>query len=263
MATYQCPKGHSSSDPDYCSECGALIGLSAVASAVPIAAAPAPASGASATSATFCPDCMTPRTPGARFCEVCRYDFEAGVGHQSASTAASAPSTSAPTAQPTVMKDAATTPSDVATPSSASAAPAVASVTTSTADSLSPIIVTSRLNVVVIADPSLAEDEETRQKCPQNEPELIFPLDLDENLLGRRSDNKKIYPEIDISDPGISHRHLKFIKQSDGTFAVLELGSANGTTLNGATLKPGLITPVKAGDEMIIGMWTRLQIRSR
>ena len=33
MATYQCPKGHISTDPDYCSECGALIGQSTVSRA--------------------------------------------------------------------------------------------------------------------------------------------------------------------------------------------------------------------------------------
>src|SRR5262245_23035371 len=76
MATYTCPKGHQSTDPDYCSECGALIGPSMVAGATPAGSAPAPGPAA-------CPDCGTPRTPGARFCEVCRHDFEAGAssGH--------------------------------------------------------------------------------------------------------------------------------------------------------------------------------------
>jgi hypothetical protein len=120
-----------------------------------------------------------------------------------------------------------------------------------------------RLNVVVVTDPSLAEDEEMRKKCPPDAPELVFPLDLDETLVGRRSDGKKIFPEIDLDDPGVSHRQLKLLRQPDGGFAALELGSANGTTLNGVALKPGLITPVSAGDELIVGMWTRLQLRPR
>jgi pSer/pThr/pTyr-binding forkhead associated (FHA) protein len=122
---------------------------------------------------------------------------------------------------------------------------------------------TLRLNVVVVTDPSLVEDEEERKQCPQNAPELIFPLDLDENLVGRRSDAKNIFPEIDLGDPGVSHRHLKFLKQPDGSFAALDLNSKNGTTLNGATLKPGLATPVRAGDELLVGSWTRLQLRRR
>jgi hypothetical protein len=120
-----------------------------------------------------------------------------------------------------------------------------------------------RLNVVVVTDPSLAEDEEVRKQCPPNAPELVFPLDLEETLVGRRSDAKKIFPEVDIDDPGVSHRQLKLLRQPDGGFAALELGSANGTTLNGVTLKPGLLTPVAAGDELIVGLWTRLRLRPR
>jgi len=120
-----------------------------------------------------------------------------------------------------------------------------------------------RLNVVVITDPSLVEAEEERKQCPQDAPELVFPLDLDENLVGRRSDAMKVYPEIDLSDPGVSHRHLKLLRQPDGSFSALELGSKNGTTLNGVALKPGLVTPLAAGDELLIGTWTRLQLRRR
>jgi hypothetical protein len=120
-----------------------------------------------------------------------------------------------------------------------------------------------RLNVVVVTDPSLVEDEEMRKKCPPNAPELVFPLDLDETLIGRRLDAKKVFPEIDLDDPAVSHRQLKLLRQSDGSFAALELGSVNGTRLNGVELKPGLITPLVAGDELIVGMWTRLQLRPR
>ncbi len=255
MATYTCPKGHTSTDPDYCSECGALIGQSAV-SGTTSGASPATAS-AGATGADVCPDCMTPRTPGARFCEVCRYDFTAGTsGVQpapapAAQVAQSAPAADAAPAHPTGSAPAAT---------GATAAAQVTPASPAAADSATPA---QRLNVVVITDPSLVEDEEERKQCPQNAPELVFPLDLAENLVGRRSDNGGIYPEVDIRDPGVSHRHLKFIRQADGSFAVLELGSKNGTRLNGVELKPGLLTPIAAGDELLIGSWTRLQIRSR
>jgi pSer/pThr/pTyr-binding forkhead associated (FHA) protein len=148
-------------------------------------------------------------------------------------------------------------PAVAATP--AQAAPADTATTGSTSVSAP----AQRLNVVVITDPSLVEDEEQRKQCPQGEPTLIFPLDLDENLVGRRSDAKKIYPEIDIRDPGVSHRHLKIERQADGSFVALELGSANGTTLNGTALKPGLPTPIAVGDELLVGLWTRLRIQSR
>jgi pSer/pThr/pTyr-binding forkhead associated (FHA) protein len=79
----------------------------------------------------------------------------------------------------------------------------------------------------------------------------------------RLSSTRKIFPEIDIRDPGVSHRHLKIVRQADGSFVALELGSANGTTLNGAALKPGLPTPIAAGDELLVGLWTRLRIQGR
>jgi len=145
----------------------------------------------------------------------------------------------------------------------ATATPVAASGGTAIADNTLASTPAQRLNIVVITDPSLVEDEEQRKQCPQGAPDLIFPLDLDENLVGRRSDDKKIYPEIDIRDPGVSHRQLKILKQADGSYVALELGSANGTTLNGATLKPGLPTPIGVGDELIIGLWTRLRIQGR
>ncbi|HEX3876394.1 MAG TPA: FHA domain-containing protein [Bryobacteraceae bacterium] len=68
MPTYACPKGHQSSESDFCSECGAKI------TAEPIALA---ADGARADSSQTCPDCgaARPRDSGI-FCEVCGYNFE-------------------------------------------------------------------------------------------------------------------------------------------------------------------------------------------
>ncbi|HKD76261.1 MAG TPA: FHA domain-containing protein [Ktedonobacterales bacterium] len=256
MATYQCPKGHASTDPDYCSECGALIGQSAVPTATAAPVTSAPSSGAD-----VCPDCMTPRTPGARFCEVCRYDFTAGTSgvHASPPPAAPvAPQAPAATPPPPVASAA-----PVSAASSAAPPAQAATANTPIAGSTPAPAPAQRLNVVVITDPSLVEDEEERNQCPQNAPELVFPLDLEENLVGRRSDDRGIYPEVDINDPGVSHRHLKFIRQADGSFVVLEMGSKNGTILNGAELKPGLPTPIAVGDELLVGSWTRLQIRGR
>ena len=250
MATYPCPKGHASTDPDYCSECGALISQASAPKAPPAIVA-------ATAGAEVCPDCMTPRVPGARFCEVCRHEFAASPP----AVAASAPVPAAAASAAVAVASAAPPPVVASTPAAASAPPPSGAPVPNAAAPLS--VPAPRLNVVVIADPTLAETEEQRAQCPQGQPELIFPLDLEENLVGRRSDAKKIYPEIDISDPGISHRHLKFVRQPEGGFTVLELGSANGTTMNGVELRPGLVTPIAAGDELLIGMWTRLRIRSR
>ena len=262
MATYQCPRGHSSSTPDYCSECGSFIGPSIVSIATSVTSA-------LSSGAEVCPDCLTPRTPGSRFCEVCRYDFIAGTPGVPVPTVLGKPIVQIPPAP--VAPVGANFPT-VATPPLVPSAPVTSGVVMPAQTSAArvptddnPAVTTPHpgLNAVVITDPSLVENEEERRQCPLNAPELIFPLDLEENLVGRRSENKKIYPEVDISDPGVSHRHLMLIQQADGSFTVLELGSANGTILNGVVLTPGTTTPIAVGDEMLIGLWTRLQIRSR
>ncbi len=70
MDTYLCPKGHQSTEPDYCSECGAK--MQAAASSTPAPATPA-------AGAEHCPDCGTPRDPDIAFCEICGYNFVTGA----------------------------------------------------------------------------------------------------------------------------------------------------------------------------------------
>lgn len=251
MSAYPCPKGHPSTDPDYCSECGARIGASTVVGLATTSAVPAP-------SAEVCPDCSTPRTPGARYCEVCRYDFEQGSPSGQAAPSVAAVVGQADPVAPAVVEQAPV--ASLAGGAFASGSPGV-DVTPPSGEALP--TTAPRLNIVVTVDPSLAEDDDMRKQCPTDTPDLVFPLDLDENLVGRRSDDRKIFPEISVNDPGVSHRQLKILRQPDGSFAVLELGSANGTSLNGVALKAGLLTPLAAGDELTLGMWTRLKVRRR
>ena len=264
---YSCPKGHASTEADYCSECGALIGPSTLAATAP-----------TAPSQDICPDCGTPRNGGNRFCEVCRYDFQGR-----ASFATTAPTLTpvpapepvpAPASAPVPTPDPALAPAPVPAPAptpvpapaptpAPAPAPAPPAPRAPVLDAAPAFLAAHRLNVEIIVDPSLAQDPEHAAKCPRDAPKRIFPLDLDENLVGRRSDGKGIFPEVDLQDPGTSHRHLKLLRQPNGGFSALELGSANGTTLNSAELVPGVLTPVQAGDELIVGIWTRLRITQR
>ena len=69
MNTYSCPKGHVSTESDFCSECGAKIAGATVA----LPSSPA------ATGAPLCPDCKAERLDsGIVFCEVCGYNFSTG-----------------------------------------------------------------------------------------------------------------------------------------------------------------------------------------
>lgn len=247
---YKCPKGHISTDPDYCSECGAKIGPPAAS----ISGSKAAANTQPKQAEEICPDCGTPRTPNARFCEVCRHDFFQGKSDASENKAAVSQNVPADK-PPEAGEKEETSPADKPEAAQISSSP-----NTVQKDD---IIIAQKLNIVISVDKDrLAQNTDVSNIKPDSA-DRIFPLDLDENLVGRRSVKKNIYPEIEINDPGVSHRHLKFIKQPDGTFAVLELGSANGTEYNGTQLEPGIAAAIKAGDIFAIGLWTALKVVAR
>ena len=72
------------------------------------------------------------------------------------------------------------------------------------------------LEVVAVVDPSLYVDPDPSMVLPMDEPPRTFPLDLAENLIGRRSDKRDIHPEVPLTDPGVSHRHAKLLREPDG-----------------------------------------------
>jgi hypothetical protein len=248
--TYQCPKGHQSTDSDYCSECGALIGQSNISKVEQVQDS---LLNKASVSGEICPDCGTPRDFDARFCEVCRHDFlnnKTGVAEAIVASQKPADKPSESQVQkPQVDKD--------MHPEKASAPQALKPVFEES------VAVSEKLNVVISVDKEKAAACEIDTPMKPDTMDRVFPLDLDENLVGRRSAAKGIFPEIVINDPGVSHRHLMFIKQPGSSFSVLELGSSNGTEFNGSALEPGVTTPVKAGDEFAIGIWTKLKLVAR
>ena len=238
--TYLCPKGHQSTEPDYCSECGLRIGAPA-ASASPGASAPA----ASPAAGGDCPVCGAPRAPGARFCEVCRYDFVAKKPADAADDSALAPAPAPPPAP-----DAAPSPPAPAAPSPP--APAETSVNA-----------IANPWAIVTAEKSLMGPEAASLTFPEGEPQRSYPLDLDENLVGRRSARTNVHPEIPVGDPSVSSRHLKICRRKDGSLYLVDVGSSNGTKLNGVTVEPGVEASLKAGDRIVIGAWTKIAIEAR
>jgi pSer/pThr/pTyr-binding forkhead associated (FHA) protein len=91
----------------------------------------------------------------------------------------------------------------------------------------------------------------------------VYVLAGSELLLGRRSDVKDIHPEVPLDeDAGVSHRHAKILREGDG-WSVLDLGSSNGTELNGNLLGPGTRARLKAGDELRLGIRTLIRVRER
>jgi hypothetical protein len=91
----------------------------------------------------------------------------------------------------------------------------------------------------------------------------IFPLDLADHLIGRRSDKDDIHPEIVIDDPGISRRHARILRAADGALSLLDLQSMNGTRLDGAAVEPNVPMALTDGNQITLGCWTRLTVRLR
>ena len=52
------------------------------------------------------------------------------------------------------------------------------------------------------------------------------------------------------------------IAEPDGTWAVLDPGSANGTTVNNGEIVPGVRVPLRDGDRICVGAWTVLTIQA-
>jgi pSer/pThr/pTyr-binding forkhead associated (FHA) protein len=98
---------------------------------------------------------------------------------------------------------------------------------------------------------------------PPAEAQRAFTVELPELLVGRRDDKQNIRPAIPLNDPGASRRHAKFLLGADGTVSLHDLGSTNGTKINGEDVVAGSIRQLKEGDEVTIGRWTRMVLRAR
>ncbi len=86
----------------------------------------------------------------------------------------------------------------------------------------------------------------------------ILPLSgCQEYVLGRSSEEQQEKSIIDLADyqayeKGVSRLHAS-IRKNDGAFTVVDLGSSNGTRLNGARLAPQQVYPLQHGDILSLG----------
>ena len=79
----------------------------------------------------------------------------------------------------------------------------------------------------------------------------MFKLERAETVLGRSLDS-----ELQVEDDGISRKHAKIISSPSGDFQVVDLGSTNGTFLNGVRVD---IAPLRDGDKLQVGSNTVLK----
>jgi pSer/pThr/pTyr-binding forkhead associated (FHA) protein len=100
---------------------------------------------------------------------------------------------------------------------------------------------------------------------PAYSAERRFRLTGSQMLIGRRSASRGLNPEIDLTgppaDPGISRLHAVLIAAPDGSWAVLDPGSANGTLVNGSEIPTGNQVPLHDGDRINLGAWTAITVQ--
>jgi CRP-like cAMP-binding protein len=88
---------------------------------------------------------------------------------------------------------------------------------------------------------------------------LAFPLASGkETTVGRVDPVTGIHPDVDLTPAdakrSISRRHARIRRDDDGSFSVIEdVGTMNGTFVNGERLTAGRPVPVKAGDTVVFG----------
>jgi FHA domain len=197
--TATCPKGHSSSEEDFCSECGAKI------AGAPVEAAP--------PGAEICPDCRTPRArDSSKFCELCGYNYETGAHGE----------IPLPPSQP-------------------------------------PAAVTQKWTVHIAVDPALKENGSPEP--PESWAPLEIAADHDTLLIGRTSQSRNVFPEIPLDfDTAVSHRHAVLSHANGSGWLLRDIGSSNGTRINGQDVTAMVDVPLNQGDRITLGHWTCLTL---
>jgi hypothetical protein len=93
------------------------------------------------------------------------------------------------------------------------------------------------------------------------------PVDADELRIGRvdPASNGVHAPEISGAgnDPALSRHHGVLRRQGDGAYAIEDLGSTNGTEVNGRQIAAGEPVALADGDRVHVGAWTGITIRNR
>jgi len=246
MAT--CPSGHESATDDFCDVCGYLISAAPsfgpAASGGPVQAGsvqvgsgqPDPNATVAGPPVETCPRCGAPRF--GQFCEQCGYDFaDPGPGPGPGSE----PGPGSVAAQP-------------APPGPAGTA-----------------AVSTEWSAVVTADRAYYDSVQAEGgpdapgiAFPAYYPERRFRLSGAEVRIGRHSAHSGIEPEIDLAvapaDPGVSRLHAVLIRAADGSWAVVDPGSANGTLVNGTEIPCHQAVPLHDGDRIHLGAWTELRV---
>jgi FHA domain len=238
MTTHLCPKGHISTELDYCSECGSKIQAIDSLAAVQLAPPQDPAT------TIPCPACGAPHhADDGNFCEICGYNFSTG---QAADLSVATLPPPMPIATPIA-------PAVVEPPNSTDLSAEIESLFSQSTSSPTGWQITIRI------DPSLALAESP--PAPTQAP-IDLPLKQSTSLIGRTSAAKGVTPDISLDfDDAVSHRHALLIVQENGNLVVRDIGSSNGVQFKGQDLAAMADIPLQSGDIFSLGHWTAIEVK--
>ncbi len=84
----------------------------------------------------------------------------------------------------------------------------------------------------------------------------VFPVFKSDALIGRFDSVTGMHPEVDLSSEdqsrNLSRRHARLVIKDGKFFIAEEIGTMNGTFLNGRKLANGVLTPIVDGDELVL-----------
>jgi hypothetical protein len=230
--TVVCPQGHSSETSDYCDQCGARIGAAAAPPAALAPVAPPPdAEPANHDEVDTSPAARRRPCPGCGAPRSGDDRFCERCGYDFAD----------PAPQPV------------------------------------PVAAESERSSVAVWEAVASVDRQQFERhavagiaFPDDQQERCFRLAQNRVRIGRsRARAGEATPEIDLAgpwqDPGISHMHALLERRPDGSYALRDLGSTNGTTVNDDPAPVGRDTgvPLDDGDRIRLGAWTTITLRRR
>ena len=225
--SFVCRRGHHSISDDFCDVCGAKNrDVRQSFRSIPGPAGP---------SVPPCPVCSRPREAAGRYCLNCGYDFITGERFGPILPEPAPVSEPAPPPRVAWHRQPAVSP-----PTPRPRWP----------------VASPRLVVVVSVDPERADQTWERWPDPSDH---VFRLEGRSMIVGRAD-----APGLQIpirGDPYVSRQHAELVELR-GRWGVRDLGSTNGTRLNGAPLAGSEVKPVEAGDVIELGYCSRLTVLS-
>ncbi|HMD61471.1 MAG TPA: FHA domain-containing protein [Opitutaceae bacterium] len=240
---YTCPQNHQSESPDFCSICGVEIPADAAEVAAISPVTPPPQA-----TGERCPDCgILCEGPEQVYCEVCGFNFRTRT---SGVPPLGGPIAPAPVTE-ALREPALSNPPPEATGNGPESLPSP-----SPPGQDSPVV---RWDVLVEIDDSLYGTK--NPDAPVHQPTRTFTLFDDESLIGRAGTEVRAQVPI-AGDHGVSRRQAMLVRRPDGGLLLRDLGSTNGTQVNGVDVVPGVDVPVGDGDRIAIGAWTRITLRA-